>query len=93
MNPHTYGLLIFDIGAKTIQCKKMTAFSTDDAGSIDSMKKNANKSILISLYKVQDHMNQSLIKPDELNLIEMKMRKSLEHMGTGEIFLSRTQIA
>jgi hypothetical protein len=32
MNPHTYGHLIFDKGAKTIQWKK-TAFSTNGAGS------------------------------------------------------------
>jgi hypothetical protein len=32
MNPHTYGHLIFDKGAKTIQWKK-TAFSTIGAGS------------------------------------------------------------
>jgi hypothetical protein len=32
MNPHTYGHLIFDKGAKTIQWKK-TAFSTNGAGT------------------------------------------------------------
>jgi hypothetical protein len=29
-------------------------------------------------------------KPDTLNLIEEKVGKSLEHMGTGEHFLNRT---
>jgi hypothetical protein len=33
MNPHTYGPLIFDKGAKTIQWGKKTAFSTNSAGS------------------------------------------------------------
>jgi hypothetical protein len=32
MNPHSYGHLIFDKGAKTIQWKK-TAFSTNGAGT------------------------------------------------------------
>jgi hypothetical protein len=32
------------------------------------------------------------IKPDTLNLIEEKVGKSLEHMGTGEMFLNRTPI-
>jgi hypothetical protein len=32
MNPHTYGHLIFDKGAKTIHWKK-TAFSTNGAGT------------------------------------------------------------
>ena len=30
------------------------------------------------------------IKPDTLKFIEEKVGKSLEHMGTGEIFLNRT---
>ena len=33
------------------------------------------------------------IKPDTLNLIEEKLGKSLELIGTGEIFLNRTPIA
>ena len=35
---------------------------------------------------IQDHH----IKPDTLKLIEEKVGKSLEHKGTGEIFLNRT---
>jgi hypothetical protein len=35
MNPHTYGHLLFDKGAKTIQWKK-TAFSTKGADSFGS---------------------------------------------------------
>ena len=33
------------------------------------------------------------IKPDTLKLVEKKVGKSLESMGTGEIFLNRTPIA
>jgi hypothetical protein len=33
MKSHTYGHLIFDKGAKTIQWKKKTAFSTNGTGS------------------------------------------------------------
>jgi hypothetical protein len=33
INPYTYGLLIFEKGAKTILWKKKTAFSTNGAGS------------------------------------------------------------
>jgi hypothetical protein len=36
MYPHTYGHLIFKKGAKDIQCKKKTAFSTNGAGSTGS---------------------------------------------------------
>jgi hypothetical protein len=34
-----------------------------------------------------------LTKPDTLKLIEKKVGKSLEHMGTGENFLKRAPIA
>ena len=33
------------------------------------------------------------IKPDPLKLIEKKLEKSIEYMGTGENFLNRTPIA
>ena len=33
------------------------------------------------------------IKPDTLKLLEKKVRKNLEHMGTGEHFLNRTPMA
>ena len=36
MNPHTYGHLIFDKAAKTIQWEKKTAFSTNGAGTTGS---------------------------------------------------------
>jgi hypothetical protein len=36
MNPHTYGHLIFDKGAKTLQWKKKTSFSTNGAGTTGS---------------------------------------------------------
>jgi hypothetical protein len=36
MIPNTYGHLIFDKGAKTIQWKKKTAFSTNGAGTTGS---------------------------------------------------------
>jgi hypothetical protein len=46
------------------------------------------------LYKVQSKWIKDLhIKPNTLKLIEKKVGKSLEHMGTGEIFLNRTPIA
>jgi hypothetical protein len=35
----------------------------------------------------------STIKPDTLNLIEEKVGKSLEHIGTGGNFLNRTPMA
>jgi hypothetical protein len=46
MNPHTYGHLIFDIGAKTIQWKKKTAFSKNDPGSTGGYYLEECKSVL-----------------------------------------------
>ena len=56
-----------------------------------SVKKNANRSILISLYKTQ--VKDLHIRPDTLNLKEEKVGKGLEHIGTGENFLDRTPMA
>jgi len=38
-------------------------------------------------------INDLHIKPDTLKLIEEKVGKSLEHMGTGENFLKKTPMA
>jgi hypothetical protein len=37
-------------------------------------------------------INDLHIKPDTLKLIEKKVGKSLQHMGTGKKFLNRTKI-
>ena len=58
-----------------------------------STEKNANGSILISLYLKSKLIKDLHIKPDTLKLIEEKVEKSLEHTGTGEIFLNRTPMA
>ena len=56
-----------------------------------SMYKNRQRSIIISLVKAQLYMDQGPpCKPDTLKLIEEKVGKSLEDMGTGKKFLNRT---
>jgi hypothetical protein len=46
------------------------------------------------LYKIKSKCIKDLhIKPNTLTLIEEKVGKRLEHMGTGEIFLNRTPMA
>ena len=58
------------------------------------MQKNGNGSFLMSLYKAQSKWIKYLhIKPGILKLIEQKVGKNLEHIGTGEIFLNRTPMA
>jgi hypothetical protein len=95
MNPYTYGHLIFDKGAKTIQWKKDSIFNKrcwlnwqlacrrmqiDPFSSPCTMLK----------YKC---INDLHIKPDTLKLIEEKVGKSLEHIGIGGKFLNRTPMA
>jgi hypothetical protein len=59
-----------------------------------SMQKNTNQSILISLSKAQIQVDQG--SPHKMRQTETnrkKVGKSLEHMGTGEIFLNRKSVA
>jgi len=92
MNPHTYSHLIFDKGAKIIQWKKDNIFnkwcwfnwrSACRRMQIDSFLSPCTK--LKSKWIKELH-----IKPDTLKLIEEKVRKNLEHMGTEENFLNKT---
>jgi len=59
------------------------------------MYKNANQSPFFSpCTKFKSKWIKDLhIKPDTLKLIEEKMWKSLDHMGTKEIFLNQTPMA
>ena len=95
MNPHTYGHLIFDKGAKTIQWKKDSIF-----------KKWCWHNWWLTCRRVQNDLFLSPctmlksklikdrhIKRDTLNLLEEKVRKSIEHIGTGKNSLNRTPIA
>ena len=46
------------------------------------------------MYNVRVQVDQGTpLKPDILNLIKEKKRKSLKHIGTGEILLNRILVA
>jgi hypothetical protein len=84
MNPHTYGHLIFDKGAKTIQWKKDSIFNKWcwlnwqlSCRRIDPFLSPCTK--LKSKWIKDLH-----IKPETLKLIEETVGKNLEHLGTGE---------
>ena len=57
MNPHTYGHLILDKGAKTIQWKK-TAFSTNGAGTTGSYHVEECELIHSSLLVIRSNLNE-----------------------------------
>ena len=94
MNPHTYGHLTFDKGAKTIQWKKDSIFSklcwhnwwlSCRRMQIDPLFSPCTK---LKFKWIKDLH----VKPNTLKLIEEKVGKSLEEMGTGEKFLNNPKV-
>jgi hypothetical protein len=88
MNPHTYGHLIFDKGAKTIQWKKDSIFNKwcwhHWRFSCRRMQIDPLLSPCINLSS--KWIKELHIKPETMKLIEEKVGKSLKDMGTGEKF-------
>ena len=80
MNPHTYGHLIFDKGAKTIQWKKDSIFNKWCWFNWQSGCKRIQIDPFLSpCTKLKSKWIKNLhIKPDTLKLIEKKVEKSLE---------------
>jgi hypothetical protein len=94
MNPHTYGHLIFDKGAKTIQWKNDSIFNKWCWLNCQFTCRRQIDPFLPSCTKLKSKWIKDLhIKPDTLKLIEEEVGKSLEHMSTWENFLNRTPMA
>ena len=95
MNPHTYGHLIFDKGAKTIQWKKDSIFNNWCWHNwLLSCRRMRIDPYLSPRTKVKSKWIKELhIKPETLKLMEEKVGKSLKDMCTGEQFLIRTAMA
>ena len=73
---------------------KKTASSTNGAGTTGSYHVEECELILSPCTKVKSKWIKELhIKPETLKLIEEKVGKTLEDMGTGEKFLNRTAMA
>jgi hypothetical protein len=86
MNPHTYGHLIFDKRAKTIQWKQDSIFNKWCWFNwLSACRRMQIDSSLCPCTKLKDIH----IKPETLKFIEEKVGKSLKHMGTGDNFLNR----
>jgi len=86
MNPSSYGHLIFDKGAKSIQWKKDSIFWKWCCFNWNSACRKMQIDPCLSLCsKLKSKwINDLHIKPYTLKLIEEKVGKHLEHMGTGE---------
>jgi hypothetical protein len=95
MNPYTYGHLIFDKGAKTIQWKEHSIFNKWCwVNWWLACRRIRIDPFLSPCTKVKSKWIKELhIKPETLKLIEEKVGKNLEDMGTGERFLNRIAMA
>jgi hypothetical protein len=95
MNPQTYGHLIFNKGAKTIQWKKGSIFNKWCWHNWQlSCRRMQIHPFLSPCTKLKSKWIKELhIKSETRKLIEEKVGKSLEDMGTVEKFLNRTAMA
>jgi hypothetical protein len=95
MNPHTYGYLIFDKKAKTIQWKKDNIFNKlcchDWQLACSLMRIDPFSSPCTKLKSTW--IKDLHIKPETLKFMEEKVGKILENIGTVEKFLNRTTMA
>jgi hypothetical protein len=87
MNPHTYGYLIFDKGAKTIQWEKKERIF-NKWWSLNwqlACRRMQIDTYLSPCTKLKSMCIKELhLKPETLKLNEEKVGKSLKDMGTGE---------
>jgi hypothetical protein len=95
INSQTYGCLLFDKEAKTIQWKNESVFNkwcwSNWMSAYWKMQIDPYSSPLTKLqFKRIKDLN---IKLDTLNLLKEKVGNCLEHIGTGGKFLSRIPIA
>ena len=94
MNPHTYGHLIFEKGPENIQWTKDSLFKWSWFNWSSACTRIQIDPFLYLHTKLNSKWIKYLhIKPAMLKLIEKKLGKILEDMGTGGKFLNRTPIA
>ena len=93
VNPQTYGHLIFDKGATTIRWNKDSLFNKWCWFNWKSTCRRMRIDPILSLCtKINSKWIKDLhIKPDTLKLLEKKLGKTLEDLGTGEKNISFTQ--
>jgi hypothetical protein len=85
MNPHTYGHLIFDKGAKTIQWKKDSIFNNWCWHNwlLSCRRMGMDPFLSLCTQLKPKWIKELYLKPETLKLIEEKVEKILEDMGTG----------
>jgi len=95
VNLHTYDHLIFDKGAKIIQWEKDNIFNKwcwlNWRPACRRMQINP---FVLPCTKLKSKWIKDIhIEPDTMKLLEEKVGKNFEHIGTGEHILNRTPMA
>jgi hypothetical protein len=93
MNPHSYAHLIFDKGTKTLQWRKDCLFNKCCWEKwLSSCKKLKLGPFLSPYTSINSKWIKNLnIRPETLKLVQERTGNTLEAMGIGKEFLSRTQ--
>jgi hypothetical protein len=84
MNPHTYGHLICDKGAKTIQWGKKD--SIFNKWSWFNWQSACRRMQIVPFLSPCTRIKDLHIKPDTVNLIEEKVGEKTKNIGTGGKF-------
>ncbi|XP_076422449.1 membrane-associated guanylate kinase, WW and PDZ domain-containing protein 2 isoform X12 [Peromyscus maniculatus bairdii] len=95
INPHTYGHIIFDKEAKSVQWKKESIFNKWCWHNwISACRRLQIDPYLSPCTKLKSKWIKDLnINPATLNLLEEKVGNSLERLGIGDHFLNITPVA
>jgi hypothetical protein len=95
MNPHNYPHLIFDKGAKNILWRKDSLFNKCCWEKwLSACKKLKQDPCLSPCTSINSKWIKNLnIRPETLKLAQERAGNTLEVIGTGEDFLSRTPAA
>jgi hypothetical protein len=93
MNPHSYTHLIFDKNAKNILWRKDSLFSKFSWENWLSASRKLKLDPCLSPYtSINSKWIKGLsIKPETLKLVQERAGNTLEAIGIGKDFLSRTQ--
>jgi hypothetical protein len=95
MNPCSYTHLIFDKGGKNIRWRKDSLFNKCWWETwISACRKQKLDSCLSPCIIINSKWIKDLnIRPETLKLVQERAGNTLEAIGIGKLFLSRTQVA
>jgi hypothetical protein len=96
MNPHSYTHLIVDKGTKNIQCsEKRQLLQQMLLGTLDTSLQKRKLDPCLSPFRSTNSkwIKYLNIRPETLKLVQERAGNTLEAIGVGNDFLSRTHLA